>query len=224
MPRPVKPGVIFDLDGTLVDSNYLHTLAWARALADCGEWAPTNAIHRLVGMGGDQLVPQLLGQEVPRAAERRSVHYAELIGEVRPFHAAEAMPRTLCSEGLSVVLATSSPDDELACLLARVGEMGRFDAVTSAGDVPAAKPAPDVVPSALDSADLDASRAVTVGDRAWDVRASRAAGLPCIGVKTGGFSRHELAEVGALAVYRDVAELAAQLAAQWRTSPIGGLL
>ncbi|MCU4185407.1 HAD family hydrolase [Acidiferrimicrobium sp. IK] len=215
----MRPGVIFDLDGTLIDSNYLHTLAWSRALEDCGEWAPSNAIHRLVGMGGDQLLPELLGRDLPAASDRRATRYKELIEEVRPFPGAEVLLRLLRSEGLAVVLATSSPDEELERLLPLVGGRDRFDAVTSAGDVAASKPAPDVFEAAVRSASLDASRAVVVGDSVWDIHAARAAGLACIGVETGGFSRHELAESGALAVYRDVAELSAQ----WRTSPIGGL-
>ncbi|HLH45868.1 MAG TPA: HAD family hydrolase [Acidimicrobiales bacterium] len=213
-------GVIFDLDGTLVDSNYLHTLAWSRALADCGEWAPSNAIHRLVGMGGDQLVPTLLGHPVDGASDRRSARYHELIDEVRPFPEAESLLRRLRDLGLRVVLATSSPQEEVEAAVRHIGGFERFDAVTSADDVERSKPAPDVFQAALASGGLDPSRTVTVGDSVWDVQASRAAGLPCLGVETGGFSRHELSEDGALAVYRDVAELQAQLLA----GPVGTLL
>src|SRR5579863_832852 len=108
----LRPGVLFDIDGTLVDTNYLHTLAWSRALSDAGEWAPMNAIHRLVGMGGDQLVPSLLGHMNERAEEGRAAHYRPLMGEVRVFPGAGDLLRRCHEAGLVVVLASSSPADE----------------------------------------------------------------------------------------------------------------
>lgn len=212
-------GVLLDLDGTLVDSNYLHTLAWKRALADCGEWAPSNAIHRLVGMGGDQLVPTLLGREVPGAAERRAEHYARLLPEVVAFPGAGELLSTLRAWGLAVVLASSAPGSELDPAVGLLGGRERFDAVTGADDVTRSKPDPEVFRVATQQAGLDRDGVVTVGDSVWDVEASRAAGYACIGVETGGFSRHELTEAGAVAVYRDVAELVAQA----RTSPVAAL-
>jgi HAD superfamily hydrolase (TIGR01509 family) len=219
-PPARRAGVIFDLDGTLVDSNYLHTLAWSRALVDCGEWAPSNAIHRLVGMGGDQLVVELLGHDVEGADERRKARYGELIDGVRPFPRALELLRALRKEGIAVVLATSAPGEELEVALEGLGGRSSFDVVTGADDVDASKPAPDVFAEAAKRAELDPGLVLAVGDSVWDIQASRAAGFACIGVETGGFSRHELSEEGAVAVYRDVAELASQ----WRTGPIASLL
>src|ERR1700736_3531414 len=112
-----RPGVIFDVDGTLVDTNYLHTLAWGRAFHDVGEWAPMNAIHRLVGMGGDQLVPRLLGRDNPSASEARVSRYRELLSDVRVFPGACDLLRRVHDDGLVVVLATSAPRDELDAMI-----------------------------------------------------------------------------------------------------------
>ena len=216
---PARAGVVFDLDGTLVDSNYLHTHAWTRAFDDIGEWAPANAVHRLVGMGGDQLVPTLFGRDLPEARERRTQRYAELIGEVRPFPRAVELLDSLRAAGLIVALATSAPASELEVAVDRVGGRDRFDVVISADDVQRSKPDPEIIATAIQRASLDPARVIAVGDSVWDVRAARGAGVACIGVESGGFSRHELAEEGALAVYRDVTELCAQV---W-TSPLAVL-
>src|SRR5436190_4699932 len=108
-----RPGVLLDVDGTLIDSNYLHTLAWSRALMDIGEWAPMNAIHRLVGMGGDQLVSRLLGDEKAGASDAWRSHYDELAGDIRPFPFAKEFVKAIRDMGLVVALATSSPADLL---------------------------------------------------------------------------------------------------------------
>ena len=205
-----RPGVLFDVDGTLVDTNYLHTLAWARAFEDAGEWAPMNAIHRLIGMGGDQLVEALLGHPSPAASEARSTRYRELIDEARVFPGAADLLRRAHDEGLVVVIASSAPRDELDLMLDLVGAADAIHASTSADDVDASKPAPDVFRAALAAGDIDPRRGVVVGDSTWDVQAARAASLACIGVETGGFSSHELREEGALYVYRDAAELHGQ--------------
>ncbi len=207
---PARPGVLFDLDGTLVDTNYLHTVAWARALADAGEWAPMNAIHRLIGMGGDQLVVELLGHPCPAASDARAERYEELKAEVRPFPGAVDLLRKVHEQGLAVVIASSAPRDELDEMLDLLDARDAIDATTSAGDVAASKPEPDVFDAALDAGGIDRTRCVVVGDSIWDVQAARAASLPCIGVETGGFSAHELREEGALHVYRAVDEIVGQ--------------
>jgi HAD superfamily hydrolase (TIGR01509 family) len=207
-----RSGVLFDVDGTLVDTNYLHTLAWSRALIDVGEWAPMNAIHRLVGMGGDQLVPRLLGHEVAGAGDARSERYAELAGEIRAFPGAAQLLRAVHAAGLVVVLATSSPPEEVERALAVIGLEDRvIDAVTTSDDVEESKPAPDIFAAALAAGDVDPGMALAVGDSVWDLQAARAAGIGCVGVETGGFSRHELSEEGALFVYRDAQEAVDQL-------------
>jgi HAD superfamily hydrolase (TIGR01509 family) len=216
----LRPGVLFDVDGTLVDSNYLHALSWARALREVGEWAPMNAIHRLVGMGGDQLVTELLGHECPEAQEARPKHYEELKGDMLPFPDAARLVRRIHELGLGVVLATSAPEKELRFLRDLLDADDGIDAQTSADDVSSAKPDPEVFLAAMTTGDIDPERAIAVGDSIWDVKAARAAGIGCLAVESGGFSRHELSEAGALFVYRDVTELLGQL----QTSAIGGLL
>jgi HAD superfamily hydrolase (TIGR01509 family) len=211
--------VLFDVDGTLVDTNYLHTLAWSRAIADAGEWAPMNAIHRLVGMGGDRLIPALLGHDCPKAASSRATRYRELMGEARPFPGASAIVRAVHDSGVATVLATSSPADELDDLLELLCLDDALDGKITADDVPSSKPSPDVLFTAMERAGLDSRRTVAVGDSVWDVEAARSAGIACVGVESGGFSRYELGEAGAVAVYRDVAELLEQ----FHTSPLAPL-
>jgi HAD superfamily hydrolase (TIGR01509 family) len=215
-----RPGLLLDVDGTLVDSNYLHTLAWSRAFREVGEWAPMNAIHRLVGMGGDNLVPDVLGHASPAASDARSRLYQPLLEEVRAFPGAADLLHRAHDAGLVVVLATSSPSEELDVVRKILDADDAVDAVTTKDEVESSKPEPDIFRAALDAGGVDPSRALVIGDSVWDVEAARAAGLGFIGVETGGFSQHELSEAGALHVYRDVAEIAAQLF----TGPIAALL
>jgi HAD superfamily hydrolase (TIGR01509 family) len=170
-----------------------------------------NAIHRLIGMGGDQLVPCLLGHDNAEAQERRPIRYQELIHEVRPFTKASDLLRRLRDSGLAVVLATSAPTAEVKTLvdLLDIGEV--LTAITTADDVASSKPEPDVFTTALTAGSVDPERALVIGDSIWDIRAARAAGLGAIAVETGGFSRHELTEDGAREVYRDVEELFLQV-------------
>ena len=216
----LRAGVLFDVDGTLVDTNYLHALAWSRAFRDVGEWAPMNAIHRLVGMGGDQLVPKLLGRDCPKASAARADRYRELLDDVHAFPAARDLLRQLHAHEVAVVLATSSPADELTAVLAQLDADDAIDAQTTADDVKESKPAPEVFAAAMSSGAVDPARALAIGDSVWDVQAARAAGIGCIGVETGGFSQHELSQAGALHVYRDVKEVLDQL----HTSPLAALL
>ena len=217
---PLRSGVLFDLDGTLVDTNYLHTMAWSRALRDAGEWAPMNAIHRLVGMGGDQLVPELLGRSCEGARDRRAARYREVMDEARVFPGAAELLRLCHRRGLRVVLASSSPADELGPLCRLIGADEAIDARTTADDVDASKPRPDVFVAAMRAGGVDPARALAVGDSVWDIRAARAAGIGCVAVETGGFSRHELSEAGARHVYRSVEELFQQ----FHTSPLAALV
>lgn len=206
-----RPGVLFDLDGTLVDTNYLHTLAWSRALQDAGVWAPMNAIHRLVGMGGDQLVPRLLGHDSPRATECRADRYQELMGDARVFPGAVELLRALHRQEVVVVLATSSPGDEVEAMVELLDATDAIDAQTTADDVEASKPDPDVLQVALRAGSIDPARALVVGDSVWDIEAARSAGLGCVAVESGGFSQSELAGAGALHVYASVKEILDQL-------------
>jgi HAD superfamily hydrolase (TIGR01509 family) len=215
-----RAGVLLDGDGTLVDTNYLHTLAWSRALRDLDAWAPMHAIHRLVGMGGDQLVPELLGHALAGADEAHDRHYGELQHEMRPFPGASELLHDLHEAGLVVVLASSASGSELRRMREVLAADDVIDGVVTGDDVERSKPDPQIFEIARDRAGVDPTLVVAVGDSVWDVEAARAAGMGCVGVESGGFSRHELAEAGAIAVYRDVQELRAQL----RTSPIGALV
>ena len=172
--------------------------------------APMNAIHRLVGMGGDQLVAELLGRDSPAARDRHRHHYADLRAETCAFPGARDLLRALHDHGVTVVLATSAQEDDLE--QARKPDANKcFDAVTTGGDGASSKPAPDIFEAGRRAGGIDRHRCLALGDSVWDVRAARAAGMGCVGVETGGFSRHELSEAGAVAVYRDVAEVLAQL-------------
>ncbi|HVM68036.1 MAG TPA: HAD family hydrolase [Acidimicrobiales bacterium] len=211
MSSALQPGVLLDVDGTLCDTNYLHALAWSRALRDAGEWAPMNAIHRLVGMGGDQLVPRLLGHDSPAAVAARPHRYEELVGDVRPFPRAAELLCELHRVGLVVVLATSAPDNELELLREALDADDAIDGQTTSDDVAHSKPDAEVFVTAMQRFSIDARHALAVGDSVWDVQAARAAGIGCVAVESGGFSRHELSEAGAVHVYRDVGEVLDQL-------------
>jgi HAD superfamily hydrolase (TIGR01509 family) len=179
-----------------------------------------NAIHRLVGMGGDNLVPKLLGHKCPEAVEARSGHYRELIGGVRPFPGAKALVTSAHDRGLRTALATSSPSAELDTLLQILDISEMLDAQTTADDIERSKPDPEVFLTAMEAASLDPARTLAIGDSVWDVEAARRAGIGCLAVESGGFSQHELSEAGAVHVYRDVNEIAQQ----FLTTPLALLL
>ena len=219
MSGQLRPGVLFDMDGTLMDTNYLHSLAWSRAFRDAGEWAPMNAIHRLIGMGGDQLVPELLGHDSPEATALRPERYKELYDDIRAFPDAAALLEQVHALGPVVVLATSAPDDELDVLRKVLDADDAIDGQTTADEVTSSKPDPEVFLAAMEASSIDPRRALAIGDSVWDIQAARAAGIGCITVESGGFSQHELSEAGSVRVYRDVSELLAQL----HTSPLTAL-
>ena len=201
--------VLLDVDGTLIDSNYHHALAWYRAFRSHGIRLPVWRIHRHIGMGGDQLVPALvpgIRDELHAAIEeKRGELYAELIDEVQPFDGAHDLVADLKERGLTVVLASSSPQHELDHYLDLLDARDLLDAWTTKDDVDATKPDPDLVAAALAKAGSD--DAVMVGDTAWDAEAARRAGVETVCLITGGWSRQELLDAGAAAVYESIAEL-----------------
>jgi HAD superfamily hydrolase (TIGR01549 family) len=207
------PAALLDVDGTLVDTNYQHALAWYRAFRAHGIALPVWRIHRHVGMGGDQLVPALvpgIDDELHQAIEEtRTERYAELLDEVQAFDQAHELIEELKQRDVTVVLASSSPQDELDHYLDLLDARDLADAWTTKDDVEATKPAPDLVEAALTKA---ATReAVMVGDTPWDVKAAGAAGIETVCVITGGFSRAELEEAGPAVVYESVEELREKL-------------
>ncbi|HEX6697889.1 MAG TPA: HAD family hydrolase [Solirubrobacteraceae bacterium] len=208
------PAAILDIDGTLVDSNYHHTIAWYRAMRQHDQHVAIWRIHRHIGMGGDQLVASLCGDEVEeslgddiRAAEKTL--YMALIDEVEPFHGARDLIVDLKRTGRGVVLASSAKPDEIDHYLDLLDARGLADAWTSAGDVEKTKPAPDLVEAALER--LGGGPAVMLGDTPWDCRAAADAGVETIAVLTGGFSDGELREAGAIAVFESIDELRLRL-------------
>jgi HAD superfamily hydrolase (TIGR01509 family) len=204
-------GVLVDVDGTLVDSNYHHTIAWSRALRDHGCNARLAAIHRLVGMGASQLLEALIGRGDDEIAESWRTHFDELLPEVLVLDRAAELLRSMHDRGLTVVLATSSPADLLDVFRTKIDADDAIDLVVTADDIRAAKPEPDVFAVSLAQADLERNRTVVLGDSVWGAQASARARLPCVALETGGFSRPELEDEGAVAVYRDPGDLLDQL-------------
>jgi HAD superfamily hydrolase (TIGR01493 family) len=200
-------GVLVDVDGTLVDSNYHHTIAWSRALRDHGCNARLAAIHRLIGMGGSDLLETLIGRSDDAIEKSWRAHFDELLPEVNPFDGAAELLQALHARRLVVVLATSSPTDLLDRFRDKIDADDAVDVLVSADDVADAKPAPDVFETGLSKADLPRDRAMVLGDAIWDVQAAARARLPCVALETGGFSRAELEHEGALSVYRDPTDL-----------------
>jgi HAD superfamily hydrolase (TIGR01509 family) len=209
----VSPSVaILDIDGTLVDTNYQHTISWGRALAAHDLVVPLWRIHTHIGMGGDQVVTALCGDEVEdrigddiRSAE--ADRYMELIDEVKPMDGARDLIVALKDRGHAVVLASSAKEQEVDHYLSLLDARELADGWTTSADVERTKPAPDLVDAALKIVSQDASHAVMIGDTPWDVRAAAQAGVETITVVTGGFSEQELTDAGAVAVYESVAAL-----------------
>ncbi|TSE02029.1 HAD family hydrolase [Skermania sp. ID1734] len=220
--------VLFDIDGTLVDSNYLHVQTWFRALRDVGTPVPAWRIHRSIGMDGSTLVDTLTDgapdsvQE--HAKELHSSYYKQMWPLLDTFPGARELLERVEKLGLQVVLATSAPEDELAVLCKVLDRDDVISAVTSSKDVDEAKPDPTIVEIALQRAGVGPEQAVFIGDTVWDTKACVRAGVPSIGVLTGGISRDELESAGAAAVFENVAELCESLQQERITGPIGDLL
>lgn len=210
--------VLFDVDGTLVDSTYLHALAWWRALDDAGQRRPMAVLHRLVGMGSPELLTAALGHDDPALSDAHGHHFQRLKGELTLLPGARDLLARVRSAGLTVVLATSSKQHDVADLLRIIGS-GDIDHVVHDADVAAAKPAGDIFGVAIEKAGVDPGRALAVGDTPWDVEAAAKVGCGCVGVRTGGWSRRELTDAGAVTVYDDPADLVIQFA----ESPLGEL-
>jgi HAD superfamily hydrolase (TIGR01509 family) len=204
---------ILDIDGTLVDTNYHHVVAWYRAFRQHKIILPLWEIHRRIGMGGDQVVKELtdeatdreVGDEI-RAAEKAL--YLAFIDEVATMDGARRLIESLKRRGHTVVLASSAKEDEVQRYLDLLDARELADAWTTSADVESTKPEPDLVKAALDRADaVDGETAVMIGDTTWDIVAAKRAGVPTLAVRTGGFGVDELREAGALAVFESVAEL-----------------
>ncbi|HWI22217.1 MAG TPA: HAD family hydrolase [Baekduia sp.] len=219
--RTARPAAILDVDGTLVDTNYQHALAWYMAFREHGITVPIWRAHRHIGMGGDQLVPALAGDEVEaelgddlRTAE--SVLFRASIQTTSAFDGARALLEELKDRGVPMVLASSANQQEAEHYLDLLDARDLVDGWTTAADVDATKPEPDLILAAMQK--IDVQEAVMIGDTPWDVRAAERAGVPTITVLTGGFSEQELMEAGAVAVFESIDELRERL----DETPLGG--
>ncbi len=210
----MPPAAILDIDGTLVDTNYHHAIAWYRAFRPHGSVLPLYRIHRHIGMGGDHLVAALAGDDVEeekgddiRAAEKPL--YMAMIEEVEPLEGSRELIVELKDAGHAVVLASSAKEDEVEHYLDLLDARDLADDATSSADVENTKPDPDLVKAAIEKAGSD--EAVMVGDSAWDCEAAKRAGIETIAVLTGGFSELELRDAGAAMVLESIEELREKL-------------
>jgi HAD superfamily hydrolase (TIGR01509 family) len=208
--------VLFDVDGTLVDTNYLNAVTWWDAFSQAGHDVPMAQVHRSIGMGSDLMLDKLLPPDRDKDADAdiRTAHtalYATYWSRLRPLPGAVDLLRACKKHGLAVVLASSADEREFSMLRSVLDVEDAIDAATFSGDVETSKPAPDLVEVALKKIGASAEEAVFVGDTVWDTQACRKAGVPCIGVLSGGFSRDELTSAGAVEVYRDPSALLVSL-------------
>lgn len=206
-----SPAVLFDVDGTLVDSNYLHVHAWYRAFNEARVEVESWQIHRSIGMDGSALLASLAeaadDDTRSRLKDLHSRYYRETAPLLRRLPGARELLEAVDKLGLQIVLATSAPEDELSILREVLACDDLLSAVTSSNDVDTAKPEPDIVQVALERAGVDVAHAVFVGDTVWDIEACKRAGVPTLAVLSGGVSRGELETAGAQAVFDNPRDL-----------------
>jgi HAD superfamily hydrolase (TIGR01549 family) len=217
--------VIFDIDGTLVDTNYQHALAWFRAFRHEGIIMPIWQIHRAIGIGSDRVVEMLAGKAVEAKLgqtlrDAQGPLYTEMIEEVEPMKGARELLRDLKQAGHPVILASSAEEEEAEHYLDLLDARDFVDGYTTSDDVKASKPEPDIVNAAVEKA--GGGPAVMIGDSTWDCKAATRAKLPSIGVLTGGFSEQELAEAGATVVFDSVDHLREHLSTNTLEETVSG--
>ena len=207
---------ILDIDGTLVDTNYQHAIAWYRAFRQSGIVLPVWRIHRHIGMGGDQMIAALTDEQTDeekgddiRDAEKAL--YMAMIEVVEPFDGARGLIERLKDAGKTVVMASSAKENEVDHYLDLLDVRELADDWTTSADVEQTKPEPDLVQAALDKAGADPADAVMLGDTPWDCEAAKRAGVATVALMTGGFAEQELTEAGAVAVFESIPELLERL-------------
>ncbi|MFN2608270.1 MAG: HAD family hydrolase [Acidimicrobiales bacterium] len=215
-----RPAILFDVDGTLVDTNWLHTLSWWRTLQKAGHDIAMSRIHPLIGMGSDHLLTELLGEAPEGLRDAHTEEYKPLKEELHAFPKAAEILQEVDRRGARVVLATSSKKDDVPELCDAIGAGDTVDHVVNGSDVDATKPSPDIFAVALEQLGLAPDRTLVVGDTVWDVEAAGKLGIPVVCVLTGGATRAQLEDRGAAAVYEDVADLLDHL----DDSPLAALL
>jgi len=212
---------LFDVDGTLVDTTYLHAVCWWQAIRKYGRDVPMAEVHRAVGMGSDNLLEHLLGDDADeRMADAHDEFYQPWWDQLRPLPGAADLLRACAGRGLTVVLASSAKEDELKALRRVVDADDVITAATSSASAEKSKPAPDILEAALDQSGVDPRRSLFVGDSVWDVEAAARLDMPCIGLTCGGTSAAELTDRGAVATYENPAALLKKL----DTSPIAKIV
>ncbi|MFD3808119.1 HAD family hydrolase [Streptomyces sp. NPDC058611] len=207
---------LFDVDGTLTDTNHLHVTSWWEALRQAGHRVPMHAVHRAIGLPGEDLLDHLLGEDRDRSGDDRvsAAHdtlYATYFDRLSAYDSAADVLRELAETGWKVLLVTSAKDRELEALRRAIGADDALSGTATSDDVERGKPAPDPVLQALERAGVPAGRAVFVGDSVWDMQAAARAGVTPVALLCGGIPRADLEEAGATAVYRDPADLLAGL-------------
>jgi len=209
--------VIFDIDGTLVDSVDLHAEAWRKAMLRFGRDVPLERVRRQIGKGSDQLLPvffsedelQQMGEELTK--QRGEMYQQEFMPQVKPFPGVPALFRRLRADGRRIVLASSAKREELDALMDIAGVRDLVDGTTSSDDAERSKPHPDIFEAALDQlGSVDLREVVVVGDTPYDAEAAAKLGLPCLGVLCGGFPEQDLLEAGCVAIFRDPEDLLAR--------------
>lgn len=207
--------MLFDVDGTLVDTTYLHAVCWAEALRGGGHVVPMSSVHNTIGMGSEMLLDQLLGEDRDHDADDELVHahlalYRQWWGRLTTLPGARELMRHCASSGLAVVLASSASEDELGVLRETLDAEDSITVATSSSDAESSKPAPDILQAALDKSGLEPSAVVFVGDAVWDGESARRAGVAFVGLTCGGTHEAALRDAGAVEVYRDPAHLLAE--------------
>lgn len=202
-------GVVFDVDGTLLDTNYLHVIAWSAALCDSGFRVGMAEIHHAIGLPSEALVQRLVQQERPDLVQAHSDHFGRLRDRygVCALTGAEELLRRCADAGWTVALATSGGKSDLDWMLPLIGAEDVIAGATTSEDVERGKPHPDVMVAAMKTHGLAAERTLAIGDSVWDVRSASRAGIPCIGLTCGGIGGIELRDAGAAETYDDPAGL-----------------